>query len=188
MTDETTAWPFGTDAKQDDPLTALRIPVVTSFNPGWRYVAAYLGTNADIGSDWEPSWPFASAERPTDAEAQMLASYLLEHRNYWFGNQGYTREMDKRPLDIDSGWNTTVFIKYGTDDWGYRRCSWIYGPTFVPTPPNSRGTEYAHAKHPGPLSLERVMDLVHTIGDEPMDNWLSWKAANPDIFTAQEAS
>ncbi|MCX4809078.1 hypothetical protein OG601_46910 [Streptomyces sp. NBC_01239] len=185
----TKSWPFGTDAKQDDPLTALRIPVVGSFNPEWRYVAAYLGTNADTGSTWDPPWPFASAERPTDAEAQMLASFLLEHRNYWFSNQGYTREMDKRPLDIDSGWNTTVFIKYGADDWGYRRCSWIYGHTFVPSSPNSRGTKYAHAKHPGPLPLERVMDLVHTVGsDEPMAHWTAWKAAHPEIFPAEEAT
>ncbi|MFI8872393.1 hypothetical protein [Streptomyces sp. NPDC055243] len=187
MTD-TKAWPFGADAIQDDPLTALRIPVVTSFNPNWCYVAAYLGTNADTGSDWSPPWPFASAERPTDAEAQMLVSFLQEHRNYWFSNQGYARKMDQRPLDIDSGWNTTVFIKYGPDDWGYRRCSWIYGPTFVPGPPNSRGTKYAHAKHPGPLSLEQVMDRRHTIVDEVMPHWADWKTAHPTTFGVQEAS
>lgn len=180
----TKAWPFGTDAKQDDPLTALRIPVVSSFNPEWRYVAAYLGTNADTGSAWNPPWPFASAERPTDAEAQMLASYLLEHRNYWFNNQGYTREMDKRPLDIDSGWNTTVFIKYGPDDWGYRRCSWTYGPTFVPGPPGSDSRAAV-----GRLSLTQVMDRCHTVGsDEPMAHWTAWKADHPDIFPAEEAT
>lgn len=180
-----TAWPFGADAKQDDPLTELRIPVVGSFNPSWHYVAAYLGTNADTGQVWDPPWPFASAERPTDNEAKMLVSYLLEHRQYWFGNEGYARKMDQRPLDIDSGWNTTVFIKYGADDWGYRRCSWQYGPTFVPTPPTARGGEYAHTKHPGPLPLEQVMDLVHTMGsDEPMQHWLDWKKAHPETFPA----
>ncbi|MET9813211.1 hypothetical protein [Streptomyces sp. NPDC006355] len=172
---ETQAWPFGTEAKQDDPLTELRIPVVTSFNPRWCYVAAYLGTNTDVGSDWEPPWPFASAERPTDAEAQMLVSFLQEHRHYWFGNQGYARKMDQRPLDIDSGWNTTVFIKYGADDWGYRRCSWTYGPTFVPEPPNFTDRR-------GPLSLERVMDRCHSIGDETSQRWLDWKAAHPEVF------
>lgn len=177
---ETKAWPFGTDAKQDDPLTALRIPVVGSFNPEWRYVAAYL--DVDPNCRFDPPWPFASVERPTDAEAQMLVSFLQEHRHYWFGNEGYARKMDQRPLDIDSGWNTTVFIKYGADDWGYRRCSWIYGPTFVPTAPTARGTEYAHAKHPGPLPLEQVMDLTHTIGNEPMQRWQQWKADHPDVF------
>ncbi|MFE9448298.1 hypothetical protein [Streptomyces sp. NPDC006739] len=179
-----TAWPFGTDAKEDDPLTALRIPVVNSFRPSWCYVAAYLDTPATGTPDYLKGPPFASLERPTDREARMLASYLQEHRHYWFGNQGYARQMDARPLDIDSGWNTVVFVKYGEDDWGYGRVSWQYGHTFVPGPPRSRGTEYAHPKHPGPLSLDRVMDLVHTIGsDGPMEHWTRWKTEHPDVFT-----
>ncbi|MFJ9633791.1 hypothetical protein ACIRU8_39465 [Streptomyces sp. NPDC101175] len=180
----TAAWPFGTDALERDPLTALRIPVVTSFNPDWCYVAAYLGTSADTGNTFDPPWPFASAERPTDAEARMLVSFLEEHRWYWFKNEGYARRMDERPLDIDSGWNTTVFIKYAENDWGYGRCSWTYGPTFVPTPPSSRGAQYEYTKHPGPLTLEQVMDLRHTIGDGPMQHWLDWKKAHPEVFPA----
>lgn len=180
---DTTAWPFETDAKQDDPLTALRIPVVSSFNPRWHYVAAYLGTNADTGSTWDPPWPFASAERPTDAEAQMLVSFLQEHRDYWFGNQGYARKMDQRPLDIDSGWNTTVFIKYADNDWGYRRCSWTYGPTFVPGPPGSDSRGIV-----GRLSLEQVMDRFHSHGDEPSPRWLKWKADHPDVFPPAPAA
>lgn len=178
----TTTWPFGTDADENDPLTKLRIPVVTSFNPGWHYVAAYLKPVVD-GPDYLKGPPFGSNERPTDAEAQMLASFLLEHRHYWFGNQGYARKMDQRPLDIDSGWNTTVFIKYGADDWGYRRCSWTYGPTFVPPPPSYR-ERYPEETGGGPLALERVMDRRHTICDEPMEHWLDWKAAHPDVFPA----
>ncbi|WP_369274459.1 hypothetical protein AB5J55_35070 [Streptomyces sp. R11] len=180
---ETKAWPFGTDAIQDDPLTAMRIPVVTSFNPRWCYVAAYLGTSADTGNTFDPPWPFASAERPTDAEAQMLVSYLQEHRHYWFGNEGYARKMDQRPLDIDSGWNTTVFIKYGADDWGYRRCSWTYGPTFVPGPPGS-DSRAAVGQH----SLEQVMDRIQAHGNEPSPRWQQWKANHPNIFPAKEAS
>ena len=172
----TQTWPFGTDAKQDDPLTALRIPVVRSFNPSWHYVAAYLGTNADTGSTWDPPWPFSSAERPTEAETQMLVSFLLEHRDYWFGNQGYARKMDQRPLDVDGGWNTVVFIKYAANDWGYRRCSWRYGPTFVPGPPGSESR-----KAIGTLTLEQVMDRVHDLHSE---RWLKWKATHPDVFPA----
>jgi len=175
----TDSWPFGTDAIENDPLTALRIPVVTSFNPMWRYTAAYLGTNTDTGQDWAPPWPFASAERPTDAETQMLASYLAEHRSYWADTLGYAPKMEQRPLDIDSGWNTTVFIKYGADDWGYRRVSWQYGPTFIPSPPTLRGTEHEYAKRPGPLPLDQVMDMVHHIHPK---RWMDWKAAHPDIF------
>jgi hypothetical protein len=174
-----TAWPFGTDAKQDDPLTALRIPVVTNFNPSWHYVAAYLGTSDDTGNTFDPPWPFASVDRPTDAEAQMLVSYLQEHRHYWFGNEGYARKMDRRPLDVDSGWNTVVFIKYGTDDWGYRRCSWTYGPTFVPGPPGSESRETV-----GALTLQQVMDRIHAWSGEPSPRWQQWKAAHPDVFAA----
>ncbi|MFJ8345047.1 hypothetical protein ACIQ9J_01460 [Streptomyces sp. NPDC094153] len=182
---KTTAWPFGTDADEHDPLTALRIPVVNSFKPSWRYVAAYLNTAAPDAPDYLTGPPFASLARPTDSEAQMLASFLLEHRHYWFGNAGYARKMDARPLDIDSGWNTTVFVKYGEDDWGYGRVSWTSGHTFVPGPPSQRGTRYAHAKHPGPLPLDRVLDLVHTIGSNgPMQHWLDWKATHPEVFPA----
>jgi hypothetical protein len=175
---ETQAWPFGLDAKQNDPLTALRIPVVRGFNPRWHYVAAYLDVDPDCPFD--PPWPFASAERPTEAEAQMLVSFLQEHRHYWFNDEGYAREMDQRPLDFDSGWNTTVFIKYGTDDWGYRRCSWVYGPTFVPEPPT-------FADRTGPLTLEQVMDRCHAHGDEPPKRWLDWKATHPEVFGAPES-
>lgn len=176
---DTAAWPFGTDAIQDDPLTALRIPVVTSFKPTWGYIAAYLGTSADTGNTFDPPWPFASAERPTDAETQMLVSYLQEHRHYWFGNQGYARKMDQRPLDVDSGWNTVVFIKYADNDWGYRRCSWTYGPTFVPGPPGSESREAV-----GTLTLEQVMDRVHDLHPE---RWMEWKAAHPDVFPPEAA-
>ncbi|MGW1784884.1 hypothetical protein ACWCQQ_38140 [Streptomyces sp. NPDC002143] len=169
-------WPFGMDADEHDPLTALRIPVVGSFNPEWRYVAAYLKPVTD-GPDYMKGPPFGSNERPTDTEAAMLASFLLEHRQYWFSNEGYARKMDQRPLDIDSGWNTTVFVKYGEDDWGYRRCSWIDGPTFVPGPPGSESR-----KAVGRLTLERVMDHRHSIGDEPMEHWLDWKKAHPEVF------
>jgi hypothetical protein len=180
MTD--TSWPFGTDALQNDPLTALRIPVVTSFNPSWHYVAAYLGTSADTGNTFDPPWPFARTERPTDAEAQMLVSFLQEHRHHWFNNEGYARRMDQRPLDIDGGWNTVVFIKYGPDDWGYRRCSWNRGPTFVPGPPgsDSRNTVGTH-------TLEQVMDRCHSHGDEPSQRWQDWKAAHPDVFPLASA-
>lgn len=177
MTD-TTAWPFGTDAKQDDPLTALRIPVVDSFNPGWKYIAAYIDVDTS-----RYSW--GSKERPTDAEAAMIASFIEEYKNYFF-NDWYKGKLLERPLDVDSGCNTTVFIKYANDDWGFRRCSWIYGPTYVPMGPNhpDRGA-------PAPLTLEQVMDRSHTIGDGPMQHWLDWKAAHPDIFptapTAKEA-
>jgi hypothetical protein len=173
-----TAWPFGADAEQNDPLAALRIPVVSSFNPSWHYVAAYLNVNPE--SPFAPPWPFASAERPTDAEARMLVSFLQQHRHYWFNNEGYARQMDQRPLDVDSGWNTTVFIKYAADDWGYRRCSWTQGPTFVPGPPGSPSRTTT-----GQMTLENVMDRVHSWGDGTSPQWQQWKTDHSDVFGKQ---
>ena len=171
----TQTWPFDSDAKQDDPLTELRIPVVTNFNPSWYYIAAYLGTNADNGSDWEPSWPFASADRPTDREAAQLASFIREYIEHWY-NASFKTKLAQRPLDVDGGCNTTVFIKYGPDDWGYRRVSWIYGPTFVPGPPNLTDRKI------GPLALQQVMDRIHAHGDEPSPRWQQWKSDHSDVF------
>lgn len=177
-------WPFGTDALEHDPLTRLRIPVVTSFNPSWYYTCAFLGTNEDTGQTWEPPWPFASAERPTEAEVRMLGSFREYHRHYWQTVHGYNMaKLDAKPLDVDSTGSATVFIKYGTSDWGYRKTSWVYGHTFVPAPPSLRGTEHDSDKHPGPLRLDQVMDLIHHIGsDYPSKEWIKWKADHPELF------
>lgn len=166
-------WPFGTDADRNDPLTKLRIPVINSFNPEWGYVAAYL--NVDPSGESDPPWPFASSDRPTDIEAAMLASFIQEYLHYWF-HEGYRRRLAQRALDVDSGCNTVIFIKYGPDDWGYRRRSWTHGPAFVPQSPNHLD------RKGGPLTLEQVMDHCHTITDKPIPHWLKWKAAHPDIF------
>jgi hypothetical protein len=167
------AWPFGDDADEHDPLTALRIPVVGSFKPQWGFIGAFLKT--DPGSPFDPPWPFASAERPTDAEARMLVSYIEEAKSHLRG--GYIAKMEQRPLDVDNWSCGHVFIKYGTDDWGYRRNSWIYGATFVPDPPNTSDRE-------GPLTLEQVMDRCYSIGGEPMAHWADWKKAHPEVFPA----
>ena len=172
----TTVWPFGADAIENDPLTKLRIPVVTSFNPEWKYVAAYI--DVDTGP-----YSWGSSERPTDAEAAMIASFIKEYKHHWF-RESYQRKLAERPLDVDSGCNTTVFIKYGPDDWGYRLCSWTYGPTYVPAGPKLRGGKYDEDKQPGPLRLAQVMDRRHTIVDEVMQHWLDWKAAHPEVFPA----
>jgi hypothetical protein len=165
----TAAWPFGTDADRDDPLTLLRVPTVWTFNPMWRYVAAYIKPHTENPYHW------GSTERPTDAEAAMLASFIQEYLQHWF-RDSYIRKLAERPLDVDSGCNTTLFVKYGPDDWGYRLASWDRGPLFVPQAPQvkDRGE---------PMSLERVMDRRHTIADDkPMQHWLDWKAQHPEVF------
>lgn len=171
-------WPFDCHAKRDDPLVSLRVPVVSTFYPGFRFVAAYLDVAARDTPDYMGGPPFASALRPTHEEAKMISSFIEEYISYFF-NDHYQRKLAEQPLDADSGCNTTVFIKYGEDDWGYRRCSWDYGPTFVPYPPHTpdRGEG---------MNLEQVMDLMHTIGGQVMGRWLNWKATHHDIFQGKK--
>ncbi|MDH2390061.1 hypothetical protein QCN29_14925 [Streptomyces sp. HNM0663] len=159
-------WPFGTDADEHDPLTKLRIPVVTSFNSDWKYIAAYIGVDTS-----RYSW--GSRERPTDAEAAMLASYIDEYIHYFLGDRERQR-MLKRPLDVEGRVVTRDFIKYGPADWGYRVVTWQYGPLFVPGPPGSESRQTV-----GPLSLEQAMDRDHDIYPK---RWLDWKAAHPEVF------
>lgn len=162
-------WPFGTDAKENDPLTAFRIPVVSSPVPDQNYPASYL----DVSDD---TYGWHSSERPTDAEARKLASFIDECRDYWNpGQRG--QNMLKKPLDVDDKCNPVVFIKYGTDDWGYRRESWTIGPYFIPEPPGSASRSVM-----GPLSLAQLMDYIHGHGDRISPRWAKWKNAHPDVF------
>ncbi|MET8985878.1 hypothetical protein ABZW49_10555 [Nonomuraea wenchangensis] len=157
-----TDWPY--DADQHDPLTKLRIPV-TSFAPRWRYTACF---------DRE------SEVRPTDREAQQLASFIEEYREYFF-NETYKAKLSERPFDTDAV--TRVFHKWADDDWSYRTVTWEYGPFWVPVFPRLRGTNLDDRPDwEGPMTLVQVMDRIHTIGDEPMKHWLDWKAAHPEVF------
>ncbi|MBD3004621.1 hypothetical protein [Streptomyces sp. 5-10] len=157
-------WPFGNDADQDDPLTKLRI-AVTGRHPRWCYLVAF-----DRGSE----------ARPTDAEAAMLASYLIEYKYHWY-NDSYLRKLHRRPLDVDGGANGVIFRKYGVDDWGYRRQSWTHGPMYVPQSPKVRGVGLGRVGL-GPLTLAQVMDHTHQNVDEVSPRWLEWKAAHPEVF------
>ena len=161
MADTQTGWPY--DAVQDDPLTALRIPVVRSAHPEWNYIGAFDGS---------------SLERPTDAEAATLASFLSEYVEHWY-NDTWKLKMAGRPFDIDGGANGVVFRMYGEDDWGYRRRSWSMGPLYVPQSPRLREIDRSEL---GPLGLVRVMDRCHTIVDEIMPRWVEWKAQHPEVF------
>jgi hypothetical protein len=154
-------WPY--DADEHDPLTALRIPVTSAY-PHWGYTATF---------DRE------SEQRPTDAEAKMLASFITEYREYFF-NDWYKGKLSKRPFDTDA--KTTIFHKWGPDDWSYRKESWQYGPFWVPVAPRLRGGDYDH-KGLSPHTLEQVMDRIH---DGYPKRWLEWKAAHPDVFGGGE--
>jgi hypothetical protein len=155
-------WPF--DADRDDPLTAHRI-AVTSSHPGWFYLVAF---------DRE------SENRPTDAEVELLVSFLDEYNDHWYGDSGYRQRMQRRPLDVDGGANGIVFHKWAAHDWGYRRRSSTMGYLFSVVPPALR--DRYDDGIPGPLSLAALMDRIHPIGGEPMPRWVAWKAAHPDVF------
>lgn len=163
MTDtrEPNDWPY--DADRHDPLTQLRIPVTSAY-PHWRYTATF---------DRE------SEVRPTDVEAQMLASFIEEYREYFF-NETYKAKLSRRPFDTDAV--TRVFHKWGDDDWSYRVVTWEYGPFWFPCSPHHRGGQYDDTKGFGPMSLIQVMDRIHTIGNEPMKHWVEWKATHLEIF------
>jgi hypothetical protein len=152
--EQVTEWPY--DARQDDPLTALRIPVTPPM-PAWVYLVVF-----DKESD----------ERPTDQEATLLASYIDYQREHWF-NPTWQAKLMGRPFDIDGGHNTLVLHKYGEDDWAYRRVSWTMGPRFYP--PYNRKPEQK-------MSLAALLDHNHTHGDHLYHHWADWKAAHPDLF------
>lgn len=159
MPETTTNWPY--DARRDDPLTALRIPVTTAC-PQRCYLAAFHGIPDPIdqilGQD-----PLA---RPTDAEARILVS-LIDYLRQRYREPWPTR-MLAEPLDADAGHNTHIFHKCGENDWGYRWSTWD-SPRF------SRGrTE----RHPQPLTLVQAIDRCR-LGDRA---WEEWKTAHPGVF------
>lgn len=160
-----TAWPFGTDADENDPLTKLRIPV-TGAHPMWRYIATF-----DRDSE----------ARPTDSEAAQLASYIEHYKVYFFGADGwYKRKLEEKPLDVDAV--TRIFHKWGDDDWSYRVDTWTSGPFWVPMQPRSRGGQYDTIKI-GPLTLVQIMDRdKHMHTEYPSKAWADWKAAHPEVF------
>lgn len=159
-----TDWPY--DADREDPLTALRIPVTSAY-PGWKYTATF---------DRE------SEARPTEVEARQLASFIDEYRLYWF-NERWQARLAERPFDIDSGTPTKIFHKWAEGDWSYRVVSWRSGPVWVPVFPRQRGGPYDDRPNwVGPLTLVQVMDRIHTVSDGPMQHWLDWKAAHPEVF------
>ncbi|MFJ4787627.1 hypothetical protein [Streptomyces sp. NPDC088794] len=80
---KTADWPY--DADQHDPLTALRIPV-TGTHPGHTYTACF-----DRDSE----------ARPTDTEAQQIASFIEEYQEHYFGNGRWRRIQQAKPFDMD---------------------------------------------------------------------------------------
>jgi hypothetical protein len=158
----TTDWPY--DARQDDPLTALRIAVVPSSRPDWSYITAFDVSNG---------------QRPTGTEAEMIASFTREYIEHWY-TATWKMRLAERPFDIDGSANGITFRKWGEDDWGYRRRTWTMGPLYVPQSPQLRASASLTI---GPMTLVQVMDRAHSGGeDKPHARWTAWKAAHPEVF------
>ena len=153
-------WPY--DADRNDPLAALRIPVVSSPYPGWKYEVALVITDDDL---WGP------ALRPAETEVRQIVAYIEYRMEYY--NEGWRAKMRRKPLDVDSGTNTVTLMKRGDDDWCYRRWTWQTGPLMVPSRYDNQSA----------MGLEQLLDHIHLYGDsKPSPKWLAWKAAHPEAF------
>lgn len=151
-------WPY--DAPKDDPLTALRLPVVATPYPRWNYLVSVV-----VDDRPEALW---RGVRPNDDEVALLLSEL-EFERSWY-NAAYVAKMAQLPFDVDGGFNSLAFIKRADGDWAYRRRTWEIGPTFRPS------TFY---KEPSATLLE-VLDRVHHDGRD--SRWLDWKAGHHELF------
>jgi hypothetical protein len=162
----TSDWPYDTD--RNDPLTALRIPVVSNPWPRHGYLVAFDLDQID-----------EATERPDDREAAQLQSFLQQRIMSWY-NPHWQTLLAKKPYDIDGGAAAIIFRKWGSGDWGYRRSTWQFGHTFFPPHPRVRAHE---PDLPGSLSLVQVMDRIHSHGeDRPSLVWATWKADHPEAF------
>jgi hypothetical protein len=155
----TTGWPFD-DADQDDPLTVLRIPVVRTSHPRWKYEVALV-----IGSEDETIWK--PGLRPDEPEVRQIVAELEWRMTYY--NEGWKAKMRRRPLDVDSSTNTVVLQKFAEDDWRYRRASHEHGM-------------WPFYNNPKRFTLEALLDHINDYGDEPNPKWRAFKAAHPEAF------
>lgn len=164
MSTKTDDWPF--DADRQDPLAKLRIPVVRSPYPAWKYEVALFINDPDDHSYDPPLWGFAL--RPDEAEVRQIVAYI-EWRMQWY-REGWKAKMRERPLDVDSGTNTVTLMKRGDGDWCYRRWTWRTGPLMVPVKGGER------------LSLEKVLDRINDYAGEPNPKWRAFKTAHSEAF------
>lgn len=161
------------DVQLDHPWAQkYRLPVLNSWYPQFYYIITVAVPYPD---DVEYA-VFDDIEMPTEEEAAMLGSYLQYKKTMY--NPGYiTRELDSKPLDIDSGVNTTSFVKRNKWRWGYVRSTWRNSN---PVP----GYGYKHLID----DLEELLDLVeYHLPDRPSTRWSQWKAEHPDIFKTSES-
>lgn len=84
----TTAWPFGADADEHDPLTELRI-AVTGSHPSWCYLVAFHSYLEEYKTYWySGSYLCKLADRPLDVDGGANGMIF---RKYAEGDWGYRR-------------------------------------------------------------------------------------------------
>lgn len=166
-------FPYATDGvAPDDPASQHRFPIVNTPYPGWAYITAVVVRGNE---SWLP------AVRPTDDELRLVASFHEQYCSYWYGlpGQGFRRQMEARPFDIDGGANGRVLLKRPDGSWAYRRSSWTQGPAVMPPPEGFAGGE--------PLDLVGLLDHIHGARPDepnPSADWTKWKAQHPEVFAA----
>jgi hypothetical protein len=152
-----------------------RVPVVTSL-PEWLYEAALLVPNFPEGGSPDPdSFRLRETVWPTDAEAEVIGSYIDYRMTYY--REGYHRR--ERALDVDSSTNTVTFTK--TDKgWTYSRLTY-------------RGSFYPRYDQPqfeptreGLIALITSLHLYGS-GTEVYEPFATWMAEHPDVWALPEA-
>lgn len=154
-------WPF--DADPHDPLAELRIPVVTTPYPRWKYEVCLVISGEHCGD--RPQW--GPSLRPDDREVKQLVA-ALDYRMSWY-NAGWQKKMRQRPLDVDPTTNTLILQKFGDRDWRYRRMTFEHGMW-----PFHHMTQR--------FTLEALLDHVNDYVDLPNPTWREHKAKYPDAF------
>lgn len=136
-----------------------RLPVINGSYPG-----SYYHVSVD-GSDANATWPNPNLV-PTEEEFELLASY----NDFVIARQGYRSNylkqmLEARPVDIDSGYNTTAFEKRPSGNWGYRKASFRGG-----------SWPYWNAEVQYPV----LADLIDHIESQFPERWDAWKKGEYD--------
>jgi hypothetical protein len=160
------------------PLLDRHVPLIHHEHPSWYYITAVCVSPPQS----DESVFHHEYAMPTDEELAMIASYHDEYVQRYYGNPEYgwiARQREKHPFDIDGGANGRYLMKYPANEergytggWARKHMTWEHGP---------RPARFDEKQ----MTLLEVLDTDRTIGDEPMPEWVAWKAAHPEIFGAK---
>lgn len=145
----------------DHALTGRRIPVLQHCHARFKYHTALVVG----GPEWGCEHDLGQEPEPFEVE-QLCAD--LEYRMAYYNDAYRARVAARGPFDVDGTVNTHTFRKHAEHGWQYHVLTWTQGPTWFPTPPWNKV---------GPLTLEALLDRVHSFGDGAQSSrWLGVKA------------